>query len=221
MAPMQWGAMVSGLGEEAITRVAVQVVTSEVNRLFLDVVTNALGTVHNFDVTGASCDAEDPVLPLQRLRPAVTVVGTATASRDGLDLVRRLTESVPACRIVLIAYQPTRALVDRAIAVGVRGVVPTHAGLPHLIEVIRGVATGCVVLDPALVAHHGAAAPMLTEREQEVLRLTAMGVPIKDIASEVFLAPGTVRNVTSSLIKRLGGRNRYDAARIATERGWL
>jgi len=205
----------------ATTRVAVQVVTSEVNRLFLDVVMNALGAVHNFDVMGASCDVEDAARTLRRLWPVVTVVGTATASYDGLDLVCRLTACVPASRIVLIAHQPTRALIDRAIAVGVLSIVPTHAGLPHLIEVIRGVSTGCLVLDPSLVAHGDAAAPTLTDREREILRLTAKGMPIKDIAGEVFLAPGTVRNLTSILIKRLGARNRFDAARIATERGWL
>lgn len=211
----------SGVEYGVTTPVAVQVVTSEVNRLFLDVVMNALGAVDDFDVMGASCDVEDAARTLVRLRPVVTVVGTATASDDGLGLVGRLTKSMPSCRIVLIAHQPTRALIDRAIAVGVLSVVPTHAGLPYLIDVIRGVSTGCLVLDPALVAQLGAATPMLTDREREILRLTAMGMPIKDIASKLFLAPGTVRNLTSALIKRLGGRSRFDTARIAIEHGWL
>jgi len=212
---------VSGSGHGIAPRIAVQVVTSDASRLFLDVVMNALGTVHNFDVVGPSCDVEDAIHTLRRIRPAVAVIGTATASNDGLELVGRLTESAPSCRIVLIAHHPTRALVDRAIAIGVLSVVPTHAGLPHLVEVIRVVSTGCLVIDPTLVAERDDAVPMLTDREQEILRLTAMGIPLKDIATQVFLAPGTVRNLTSTLIKRLGGRNRFDAARIASERGWL
>jgi len=203
------------------TPVVVQVVTNEVNRLFLDVVMNALSTVHGFDVMGTSCDVKDAARELQWSRPVVTVVGTGIAGDDGLDLVYRLIESVPSCRIVLIAHQPTRALVDRAVAAGVLSVVPTHARLADLIDVIRGVSTGCLVLDPDLVAHCDTATPVLTDREREILELTALGLPIKDIANELFLAPGTVRNLTSTLIKRLGGRNRFDTARIATERGWL
>jgi len=205
----------------ATNAVAVQAVTSEANRLFLDVVMNALSTVEDFDVMGMSCDVDDAVRDLRWSRPAVTVVGAGTADDDGLDLVRRLTESVPSCQIVLIAHEPTRDLVDRAVAAGVLGVVPTHARLPDLVEVIRGVSTGCLVLDPELVAHGGPVTPVLTDREREILRLTARGMPIKDIASELFLAPGTIRNLTSALIKRMGGRNRFDAARIAAERGWL
>lgn len=203
------------------TLVSVQIVTNEVNRLFLDVVTNALGSVQDFDILGMSCNFEGAARDLQCMQPIVTVVGIATVGADGLDLVGELARSVQSPRIVLIAHQPTRALVDRAVAAGALSVVPTHAGLPHLIDVIRGVSTGCVVLDPALVAGEGAANPVLTDRERAILRLTAMGMPIKDIACKLFLAPGTVRNLSSALIKRLGGRNRFDAARIATERGWL
>nr|WP_240968398.1 helix-turn-helix transcriptional regulator [Streptomyces sp. HNM0575] len=61
----------------------------------------------------------------------------------------------------------------------------------------------------------------LSTREKEVLRLTAGGAPVREIAAELFLSPGTVRNVTSSAIKKLGGRNRFDAACIASKRGWL
>jgi two-component system response regulator DesR len=213
--------MVIGLENRVATLVAVQIVTNEVNQLFLDVVRNALDTVDDFDVVGTFCDVEDAAFDYEWPQPVVTVVGTPITGDDGIDLVCKLTQIVPSCRIVLIAHQPTRALVDRAVAAGVLSVVPTHARLPHLIDVIRGVSTGCLVLDPALVAQDATAPSPLTGREQEILRLTAMGMPIKDIADKLFLAPGTVRNLTSALIKRLGGRNRFDAARIASERGCL
>jgi two-component system, NarL family, response regulator DesR len=209
------------VGDPAISLVRVQIVTNEASRLFFDVVTNALGTVHDFDIVGTSCNVADAIRDLQWSRPVVTVVGTPIAGTDGIDIVSKLTESVPACRIVLIACQPTRALVNRAVAVGARSVVPAHARLPHLVNVIRGVSAGCLVLDPSLVAPDDTPIPFLTDREREILRLTAQGMPVRDIASALFLAPGTVRNQTSSLIKRLGGRNRFDTARIATERGWV
>lgn len=211
----------SGTESRMTNLVRVQIVTNEANWLFFDVVAKALGTARDFDVIGMSCDVAVAARALHWSHPVVTVVGTPIAGNDGLDLVSRLTESVPSCRIVLIANQPTRALVDRAVTCGVLSVVPAHARLSHLVNVIRGVSTGCLVLDPALVAQPDAAIPLLTDREREILRLSAMGMPVRDIASHLFLAPGTVRNLTSSLIRRLGGRNRFDAARIAAERGWV
>ena len=76
-------------------------------------------------------------------------------------------------------------------------------------------------IDPNLFDPLGSAGRVLNEREREILRLTALGSPIKEIADQMFLAPGTVRNLTSALIKKLSGRNRFDAVRIARERGWL
>jgi two-component system response regulator DesR len=212
---------VSGAGYRITNVIRLQIVTNEANWLFIDVLAKALGTVRDFDIVGMSCDVADAARNLHWSRPVVTVVGTPIAGNDGLDLVSRLTESVSSCRIVLIANQPTRALVDRAVTGGALSVVPAYARLPHLVNVIRGVSTGCLVLDPALVAQGDTAIPLLTDREREILRLTAMGMPVKDIAGSMFLAPGTVRNLTSSLIRRLGGRNRFDTARIATERGWV
>jgi two-component system, NarL family, response regulator DesR len=210
----------SGTEYQITNLVRVQIVTNEASWLFFDVVAKALATARDFDVIGMSCDVA-AARDLHWSHPVVTVVGTPIAGNDGLDLVSRLTESVPSCRIVLIANQPTRVLVDRAVLGGVLSVVPAHARLSHLVDVIRGVSTGCLVLDPALVAQPDAAIPSLTDREREILRLSAMGMPVRDIASHLFLAPGTVRNLTSSLIRRLGGRNRSDAARIAAERGWV
>lgn len=62
-------------------------------------------------------------------------------------------------------------------------------------------------------------ADLLSQRERDVLRSTATGASVKEIAREFYLAPGTVRNLTSSAIKKLQARNRYDAARIAEELG--
>ncbi|WP_344345544.1 response regulator transcription factor, partial [Kitasatospora putterlickiae] len=66
-----------------------------------------------------------------------------------------------------------------------------------------------------------AAEQVLSEREREILRLTATGASVKEVARELYLAAGTVRNVTSGAMRKLDGRNRFDAARIAAERGLL
>lgn len=199
----------------------IRIVVAEENQLFLDAVVNTLSLVQEFDVVGTVCRPEALVPEVRRACPTVAVLGMRTVGQDVLDLVRGLNEATPSCRIVLIAMRPTRALVDRAVEAGALSVVPTHARLPHLVDAIRGVATGCLTLDPRLFGSSSPMSRTLSEREREILRLTSLGSPTKEIAKQLFLSPGTVRNLTSALIKKLDGRNRFDAARIAHERGWL
>ena len=61
----------------------------------------------------------------------------------------------------------------------------------------------------------------LTEREREVLAASANGATIEDIAARLYLSEGTVRNYLSTAIKKLGARNRVEAARLAESKGWL
>jgi two-component system response regulator DesR len=61
----------------------------------------------------------------------------------------------------------------------------------------------------------------LTEREREVLVASANGATIEDIAGKLYLSEGTVRNYLSTAIKKLGAKNRVEAARLAEEKGWL
>jgi len=92
----------------------------------------------------------------------------------------------------------------------------------HLIDVLRRIAAGERVIDQklALAALEMKESP-LSERETDVLRRFAAGADLHQIASELFLSYGTVRNYMASAVARLGGRNRIDAVRIATEAGWL
>lgn len=203
--------------------VNIRIAVVEENQLFLDAIVDALNIIHEFDVVSTVNNPGAAVVEMCRVRPNVVVVGLGLDGHLDLNLARELNEAAPYCRVLVIAMRPTRALVDRAVAAGALSVVPTHARVPHLVDAIRGVATGCLTLDPCLFGATGSSGrnPSLTDREQEILRLTAMGLPTKEIAVELFLSPGTVRNLTSALIKKLGGRNRFDAARIARERGWL
>lgn len=92
----------------------------------------------------------------------------------------------------------------------------------RLADAVRRVHAGLNVIDPALaeVSLFEGANP-LTEREQQVLRLAADGRSAPDIAKEVFLSPGTVRNHLSSAIGKTGAANRAQAVRIAQDKGWF
>ena len=92
----------------------------------------------------------------------------------------------------------------------------------RLAEVVRRAHAGLRTVDPQLANDLLFSGPNpLTTREQEVLSLARGGEPVARLARKLFLSPGTVRNHLSSAIGKTGAANRVEAARIATERGWL
>jgi two-component system response regulator DesR len=189
--------------------------------LILDALARTLHVVQGLEVVGTVSDDSQIIPAALRLAPTVTILDADIAGHSGLRLARQLRGALPSCGITLIATEPTRALVGRAVAVGVLGVVPKYVGLPHLISAVRGASAGYLMIDAGLLGAERTGTYPLSQRERDVLRLTATGATVKEIAKELFLATGTVRNLASTAMRKLGGRNRFDAARIASERGWL
>lgn len=198
----------------------IRIVVADERRLISETLAETLRQVRDFDVVETVSESRQVVPTVLRVRPAAAVLGATTSGRDELHLADEVRAAVPDCGIAVIAADPTRAALDRAMA-GQFSLVPHHARLTHLVHAVRGVVAGCPTIDPSLLRPRSRNGRQLNDREREVLRLTAGGAPIKEIAAELYLSPGTVRNVTSSAIKKLEGRNRFDAARIASSRGWL
>jgi two-component system response regulator DesR len=174
-------------------------------------------------VAAVSAPTEVEVLPaILRMRPDVVVVDVDGPATRGLELIARIRSRVPACPVVALAPARPAGLVRRLLATGVRGAVDRSASAHRLLDAVRGTAAGELVVD----AHLAMAALTVMEnplsrREMDVLRLTADGATGPEIAGRLFLSPGTVRNHLSSVLTKVGARNRADAVRIARESGWL
>jgi two-component system response regulator DesR len=136
--------------------------------------------------------------------------------------ISTLREKVPNCRSMVMASTSNPGRLREAIAAGADGFVAKEAHPDKIIEAIGRVAAGQKALDPDLAfsALNSPASP-LTPRELDVLRLAAAGAPVMEIASELYLSVGTVRNYISRAIGKTGGRTRVDAIRIAEGAGWL
>ena len=105
---------------------------------------------------------------------------------------------------------------------GAVGFLLKDAPASELAEAIRRAEKGERVVDPALAAAALSEGDNpLTVREREVLATSEGGAMIEDIAARLYLSEGTVRNYLSTAIKKLGARNRVEAARLAERKGWL
>lgn len=155
-------------------------------------------------------------------RPDVAIIGVDLPGTDGFASLTALTARLPDCPTLLIAAQANNADLRRAIAARVRGFILTSASPQYLADAVRSVAAGRKVIDPDLAfAALTCTDNPLTSRELDVLRLAADGAPPVDIAEQLCLSVGTVRNYLSRVTSKTGARNRIDAIRIASESGWL
>ncbi|MDG4822555.1 response regulator transcription factor [Asanoa sp. WMMD1127] len=157
-----------------------------------------------------------------RERPDVALLDIDLPGLDGISAAVKLREALPECRALVLTGLARPDHLRRALAAGAAGFVLKHAVPQTLVDAIRKVVAGERVVDPqlALAALETPANP-LPAREIDVLRLAATGAGPDEIAATLFLSVGTVRNYLSSAITRLDARNRVDAIRIATDRGWL
>lgn len=141
---------------------------------------------------------------------------------DGLDAAARITEKVPGCRLLMLTAYGKPGHLRRALAAQVHGFVLKTAPPDDLLAAVRKVAGGERVLDPSLaITAWDLADNPLTAREAVVLRLVAAGAEATEAASQLHLSVGTVRNYLTAIVAKLNARNRTDAARIASEAGWI
>jgi two-component system response regulator DesR len=171
----------------------------------------------------AEVERGDRVLPVALSRtPDVAIIDSDMPGLDGFSAARMLADRLPGCRALMMAEQPRVGDVRRVVAARAYGLVPKETPAMSMANAIRQVARGQKVVDPELAyAALDAAENPLSTRETEVLHLTALGAPPDEIAQKLCLTAGTVRNYLTRIIRKVGGRNRVDAIRIANEEGWI
>jgi len=141
---------------------------------------------------------------------------------DGVAAARELHKAVPGCRVLIVTTFGRAGYLRQAMAAGASGFVVKDTPARQLADAVRRVHEGLRVVDPALAAQslaHGDSP--LTDRESDVLRSARDGGTVADIARELHLSEGTVRNHLSAAIGKTGARTRAEAVRLAVENGWL
>ena len=154
--------------------------------------------------------------------PDVALLDIEMPGGDGLAAAALLKEKLPSCRVIILTTFGRAGYLRRAMEAGASGFLLKDAPASELATAIRRVMDGQRVVDPGLAAAAlSEGENPLTEREREVLSASANGATIDDIATKLYLSEGTVRNYLSTAIKKLGVRNRVEAARLAEQKGWL
>ncbi|MFI7135444.1 response regulator transcription factor [Nonomuraea sp. NPDC050153] len=140
----------------------------------------------------------------------------------GLPVAVQLAEQAPRCGVLMLSAQPNPGQVRKALSGPALGFMSLCVRPERLAEGVRQVAEGRRAIEAELaVAAFQCATNPLTRRELDVLRIAAGGARSTEIADQLFLSVGTVRNHLSRIMCKTGARNRLDAVRIASDSGWI
>jgi two-component system response regulator DesR len=175
----------------------------------------------DIEVVGAAANGRDALQMAGSLRPDVILTDIEMPEMTGLELAAAVKAGSLGSRVVILTTFARPGYLRRALAAGASGYVLKDAPSSHLADAIRRVHAGGRAIDTELAAEAWGEDDPLTDRERQVLRLAGEGRSGLEIAGELHLSEGTVRNYLSDAISKVGGRNRVDAARIARTRGWL
>jgi DNA-binding NarL/FixJ family response regulator len=192
-----------------------------------------LGSKRDIEVVGEAENGAEAVALAERRRPDVILMDIRMPVLDGVEATRRLVAAGTPARILVLTTFDLDEYVHAAIRAGASGFLLKDVTPAKLLEAIRIVAGGDALLAPSVTRRllerfattlppgEGSAAALaeLTSRETEVLRLLASGMSNAEIASELVVSEATVKTHISSMLRKLGLRDRVQAVIVAYETG--
>lgn len=175
----------------------------------------------DIEVLGSVADGEAAVREAHAQKPDILLSDIEMPKLTGLEVAQRVQRFDTPCKVVILTTFARSGYLRRALDAGVAGYLLKDAPAEKLAAALRKVHAGGRVIDPELAVEAWSEADPLNDRERQVLRLAGEGGAATEIASQLGLSHGTVRNYLSEAIGKLGAGNRIEAYRLARQKGWL
>ncbi len=200
----------------------IRILLAEDQAMVRGALTALLNLEEDLEVVAEVSQGDQVLQTAKKTKPDVALLDIEMPDSDGLSAAEALHKNLPSCRIVILTTFGRTGYLRRAMESGAVGFLLKDAPADQLAIAIRRVMAGERVVDPelALSALSDGDNP-LTGRERDVLRASLEGASIADIAAQLYLSEGTVRNHISTAIQKLNVHNRMEAAHLAKEKGWL
>ena len=202
-------------------RNSIRVVIAEDQGMVLGALAALLDMEHDITVVGRARTGKEALNTVLTQKPDVFLTDIEMPEMSGLDVASELQRRRTGTRVIIVTTFARAGYLRRALDAGASGYLLKDARAEDLAEAVRRVHQGLRVIDPELATEAWAEPDPLTDRERQVLRLAGEGMASGDIAGQLGLSEGTVRNYLSEAISKMGAANRIEAARIARTKGWL
>jgi DNA-binding NarL/FixJ family response regulator len=184
------------------------------------------------EIIGEAHDGRTALQMAIELQPSILVLDFSMPDLNGVEVTKRLLAERPRSKVIVLTVHEDRSYLRKLIEVGAVGYVLKRSAADDLLRAIQAVAAGGVYLDPSIAGHAIDRTPNrlkeatngraeLSEREVEVLRLTAVGHSNKAIANILRISVKSVETYKARAMDKLGFRSRVELVGYAVEKGWL
>ena len=199
----------------------IRIVIAEDQGMMLGALGALIGMEDDMEVVGMAKNGEEAIQLVLEKKPDVCIMDIEMPVKTGLDAAEALIDSP--CKVIMLTTFARSGYFERARKAGVRGYLLKDSPIEELVDSIRLIVDGRRIYAPELVdvAFDDYRENPLTKRENDVLKLVAEGKTTKQIAKELFLTTGTVRNYISTIFEKLEVSNRIEAVSLYKEKGWL
>ena len=202
-------------------RKTIRVVIAEDQGMVLGALAALLEIEGDISVAARARDGQEALDAVLTHKPDVFITDIEMPKMSGLEVAAELKRRRTGTRVIIVTTFARSGYLRRALDAGASGYLLKDRPAEELADAVRRVQQGLRVIDPELATEAWSEMDPLTDRERQVLRLAGDGRASGDIADELGLSEGTVRNYLSEAISKLGAANRVEAARIARTKGWL
>lgn len=200
----------------------IQVVLAEDQAMVRGALAALLETEPDIVVCASAANGREALTAIAKQKPDVLVTDIEMPEMTGLTLAGEVQSRFPQTKVVILTTFARNGYLRRALDSGAKGYLLKDRPSAELADAVRRVHQGMRVIDPDLAAEAWDSGPdPLTERERQILWRAGEGKASAEIAEELHLSEGTVRNYLSEAISKLGASNRIEAARVARSKGWL
>nr|WP_106781456.1 response regulator transcription factor [Lysinibacillus timonensis] len=200
----------------------IRIVIAEDQGMLLGAMKSLLNMEDDMEVVGLAKNGEEAIKLVEQLQPDICIMDIEMPVKTGLDAAEYIHQQQSDCKIIILTTFARPGYFERARKAGVRGYLLKDSPIEELVHSIRTIIDGRRIYAPELVdfVYEDESENPLTERESQVLELVAEGKTTKEIASELYLSQGTVRNYISTILDKLGVGNRIEAISRFKEKGW-
>ena len=171
-----------------------------------------LGREGDITVVGTASDGAEALDVCHTAHPDVVLMDIRMPNVDGIAAARAIKKAYPHIRIMMLTTFDDKPNIQQALAAGADGYLLKTDEISDIAGKLRALVGGAGILDPEvlkkLTAPENPALETLTQRERDIARLVAQGLSNKEIAAQLFLSEGTVRNVVVIIMEKLDVKNR-------------
>ncbi|MGG0178833.1 response regulator [Gottfriedia acidiceleris] len=197
----------------------IRIVIAEDQRMLLGALGSLLNLEDDMEVVGQASNGEEAVKLVKRFQPDICIMDIEMPGKTGLEAAEELKPLD--CKVIILTTFARSGYFQRALKAGVKGYLLKDSPSEELASSIRSIIAGKRIYAPELMDDVYAEENPLTDREKEVLELVADGKNTQEIADELSLKTGTVRNYISMILDKLEVKNRIEAIKQSKEKGWF